>query len=350
MKTSSIQLNLTKTFKFSALALTLGITTIACNQKETQVAKESEQVVTQSILQNVRLADGMPLTLTISTRWMIEDMNSFKQQFPSIGSYDSLVLTPRQKELANNISNLYESVDSVFTSQRHTFINDLKQYITENLGEENVSINDVIIAHIEFPAPFVQAKETLALQDQELKRIRKQSIIDLENAEANRKNSIAQGAVNVEQAKLNAELEKINAKTESSRRKSMLARAETEKQVAEKRAESEARRQVLLAQADAEKQKLYAAADLEKKEKLKDLEVKKQKELNLVALDKEKQREKVLFEQKVKMAELCSKNPEYASFLVNSQLAENVEIAVLPSGQDANVFSGLLNSKFAAKK
>ncbi len=330
------------------LAFSLG----SCNQNNESgtYTAEKQQVVTKSLLYNIRLADGMPLNLSISTRWEIEDSKKFYKTFESKGKYDTLVLMPRQQELANNISNLYESVDSVFTTQRHVYIKDLKAYITKNLGEENVKIEDVIIAQIEFPQTYVQTKERLALQDQELKRIRKQSVIDLENAESNRKNAIAQGAVNVEQAKLNAELEKINAVTEGSRRKSMLARAETEKQVAEKRAESEARRQVLLAQADAEKQKLYADADIDKKNKLKDLEVKKLKELNLVALENEKKKDLIMFDQKVKMAGLFNDNPTYASYLINKQLAESVEIAVLPTGTDANVFSSLLNNSMGTKK
>lgn len=336
--------------KSAIIVLSLSSLT-SCNENKNQdVSMLGESKVTQSILHNVRLADGMPLNITISTRWDIDDKTLFLSQFENKHMYDSLVLMPRQKELANNISNQYQSVDSVFTSQRHAFINDLKKYITDNLGEENVSVQDVIIAHIEFPPAYVQAKERLALQEQELKRIRKQSVIDLENAESNRKNAIAQGAVNVEQARLNAELEKINAVTEGSRRKSMLARAETEKQVAEKRAESEARRQVLLAQADAEKQKLYASADLDKKSKLKDLEVKKQTELNLVALNTEQKRDQNAFNQKVKMAGLFDKNPAYASYLINKQLAESVEIAVLPSGGDASIFSGLLNQKMIPQK
>lgn len=342
------------TIKLSKIATLLFFTfgLASCNQNndnETYTA-EKQQVVSKSFLYNIRLADGMPLNLSISTRWEIEDTKKFYKIFETTGKYDSLVLMPRQKELANNISNLYENVDSVFTTQRHIYIKDLKAYITKNLGEENIKIEDVIIAHIEFPQSYVQTKERLALQEQELKRIRKQSIIDLENAEANRKNAIAQGAVNVEQAKLNSELEKINAQTEGSRRKSMLARAETEKQVAEKRAESEARRQVLLAQADAEKQKLYADADIDKKNKLKDLEVKKQKELNLVALENEKEKDLILFDQKVKMAGLFNSNPTYASYLINKQLAESVQIAVLPTGTDTNVFSSLLTNSMASKK
>ena len=333
------------------LAVFMAFNLSSCTDKtEAQEELVQKQVVSQSVLNNVRLADGVPLSITLSTRWLIENKKAFDEKFNSHGYYDSLILQPRQLELANGISNQYDNVDSVFTVQRHAFINDLKVYITENLGEEGVTIEDVIVAKVEFPVNYTNAKETLALQEQELKRIRKQSVIDLEMAEASKSKAIAQGAVNVEQAKLNAELESINAKTEESRRKSTLARAETEKLVNEKRAQSEARRQVLLAEADAEKQKLYAAADLDKKEKLKNLEVQKQIELNKVALEKEEKREKMLFAQQVQMADLCNKNPNYASYLINKELANNVQIAVLPADQDASVFQNLLNNSMAINK
>ena len=186
------------------------------------------------------------------------------------------------------------------------------------------------------------------MQEQELKRIQNQSVIDLENAKAAKEQAIAQGVVNVEQAKLNAELEKINAETEKSRRASMLARAETDKQVTEKNAEGEARRQVLMAKAEAEKQELYAQKDLDKKIKLKDLEIQRQRELDALAYEKDKLNEKKNYENEIRMADLCTKNPIYASYLINKELASKVQIAVLPSGQEATVFKGLLNNSMSS--
>lgn len=350
MKTATLSFKNNKLLKGCILSFAF-IALIACNKtQEVKTDLVQKQVVSKSTLYNVRLADGIPLTIQLSTRWLIEDKNSFDEQFVTTRTYDSLILTPRQQELANNVSNQYDNVDSVFAGMRHVFLTDLKDYLLTNLGEEGIHIDDVIISDIVFPITYTQGKERLALQDQELKRIRKQSTIDLENAEARKQQAIAQGAVDREQARLNSEIEKINADTEGTRRKSMLAKAETEKQVAEKRAEADARRQVLMAEADAEKQKLYAGAEVERQTKLKDLEVQKQTELNMVAITKEKQREQLLFDQQVKMADLCGKNPAYATYLINKELAENVQIAVLPSGQDASVFQGLLNNGLTSKK
>jgi hypothetical protein len=42
-------------------------------------------------------------------------------------------------------------------------------------------------------------------------------------------------------------------------------------------------------------------------------------------------------------------NPAYASFMVNKELASKVQIAVLPSGSDANVFGDLLKQGIKSK-
>ncbi len=308
----------------------------SCEQTSDEVIRQ--QVVSQTTLTNVRLADGIPLRIDVSTRWEIQNKDRFEDQFQSRTNYDSLVLFPRQLELANNVSNQYQNVDSVFTTQKHKFITDLKQYITENLGEEGIQINEVIIANIKFPPTYTKAKEKLAMQDQELKRIRKQSSIDLENAEAKKEQTSAQGEVSMAAAIMDAKVQKINAETEKSRRRSELARAETQKQVAEKQAEADARRQVLLAK-----------ADLERQTDLKNLDIQKQRDLNKVSLEQKNDMEILQFSQDMKMAKLCNDNPVYATYMVNKELASKVKIAVLPSGQNASVFQGFLENGMATK-
>ncbi len=301
----------------------------SCNNSK---EKTKTQVLSQTILKNVRLADGVPLNIQVSTRWEIENESIFKTQFKNRANYDSLVLFPRELELANNISNRYNNVDSVFTSQRHVFINNLKTYLTENLGEKGIKINEVIVADVVFPVKYTNAKEKLAMQDQELKRIRKQSLIELQATEARKEQTKAQGEVDMEKALTTAKVEKINAKTEESRRKSMLARAETEKQVAEKKAESDARRKVLLAR-----------AELEKMNDLKNLEVQKKKDFNKLALENKFEIRNAEFNNDIRMAKLCNDNPVYAKYMINKELASKVKIAVVPAGENKNVFSDLLN-------
>ena len=80
----------------------------SCNNQKEEI---KTQVLSQTVLKNVRLADGIPLNIQVSTRWEIEDKSTFKTQFKNRVNYDSLVLFPRELELANNVSNQYDNVD-----------------------------------------------------------------------------------------------------------------------------------------------------------------------------------------------------------------------------------------------
>ena len=79
------------------------------------------------------------------------------------------------------------------------------------------------------------------------------------------------------------------------------------------------------------------------------LEVKHQRDLDMAEIEKQKQMEGLEFDQDMKMAKLCTENPAYANYMVNKELASKVQIAVLPSNQDASVFSGLLNNSTASR-
>ncbi len=343
----------TKTAKQGLVALAIVVVsaaTITSCKDKVQTVPVRKQIVSKSVLEGVRLADGMPLTISVSTRWEVQDNKLFEKQFGSAGRYDTLVLTPKQMELASQVSNKYEYVDSVFTTQRQAFIQNLKNHLTKNLSEKGVEVNDVIISKIEFPTTYTAVKERLALQDQELKSIKKQSIINLENAQAQKEQAIAQGEVNVEQAQLDARLAKIQAEMEQSRRASMLASAETEKQVSAKRAEADARRQVLMAEADAKQREMFAQVEADRNKKLNNVEVQKQTDLAMVELEKEKKNEEIAFQANVKLAGLFEENNTYASYLINKELASKVQIAVVPAGQDASVFSGLINNSTVFKK
>ncbi|MDZ7848239.1 MAG: SPFH domain-containing protein [Owenweeksia sp.] len=322
----------------------------SCNQNSKSPQLTRQQLVSQTTLGGVRLADGMPLEITLSTRWEVHDREMFEEKFGTAGRYETLVLYPMQKELASQVAINFAHIDSVFTSQRHLFTKELKKHLLRHLGESDVEMKEVIISSVQFPESYTSMKEKLALQEQELKSIQKQSVIDLEQAEARKKQAIAQGAVNVEQAQLDAKLEQIQASMEESRRASRLARAETEKQVAAKRAESDARRQVLMAQADAEQRTLYADVEVEKTRKLKDLEVERQEELAEVELNKKRLNGEIAYQADLKMSGLCEQSPAYASYLINKEMAEKVQIAVLPSGKHAQVFDGLLSQTMEFEK
>lgn len=328
------------TFAFAALLLScISMTSCTGKRNTAEAPKEIslDQVFTTN-LHGIRLGDGVPLGMQLSVRWKIEDYASFCDQFASPGSYDSLILGPRQKELASKVSNTYKNVDSVFTSQRHGYVETMKKYLLDNLGEDGVIIKEVIVSSLSFPTSYTTAREQMAMQERELERIRKESIVALERAKAAKEQANSQGEVDMVQARMTAQVEQINAETEQSRRKSELARAETQKQVAR-----------LQAEADAEKMNLLAQADLKKQRELKAMQLEDQRKKNQVELDKQKGLDGLTFSKDMQMAKLCSDNPVYASYMVNKELASKVQIAVLPSGQDASVFNGLLGNQLSSK-
>lgn len=292
----------------------------------------SQDFVHQNFLSDVRLGDGVPLQLTVSVRWELEDVNNFYNQFVTMDSFNQVILKPRSMELVKNVSNEFPSVDSVFSHNWQQYINTIKDELLTNLGEAGIVINEIIISDITFPVSYTKAMEEVGLQRKEIERIRQMNIVELERATANKKKAEADGEVQIAQAEAQGKLQKIQAETEKQRRKIELAKAETFKQV-----------QRMQAQAQAEKLKLIGKAELEKKRDLKNLDIQRQRDLEQIQIDKQRQMDKVAFEQQVDLAKLCADNPAFATFLINKELASKVEIAVLPTGSNPNIFGGLLN-------
>jgi len=319
-------------------AVVLIISMPSCKDEVVTPTKITRDQVYHSTLQSVRLKDGVPLNIKVAVRWKIADFVKFSEQFESPNKYDTLILAPRQLELANDVSNKYINVDTLFNSQRHQFISDLKTYLMANLGEDGVEIKEVIVSDVIFPYNYTNGKEKLALQQQDLERIRKQAEINEENANASKRQAVSNGQVLMAQAEQNAKVQKIKAETEKSIRLSKLAQAETQKQVSVLTAESEAKRRVLLAK-----------ADLTSKKDLKNLRMQEQRDRDKIEIDKKVKLEQVAFDTDMRMAKLCSDNPVYATYMVNKELASKVQIAVLPNNQDGSVFNSLLNNKIASK-
>ena len=320
----------------SALFLTL---MTSCDTKETyHPTWESRDQVFNTQLNQIRLGDGVPLNLAVSVRWRIEDMVGFHAQFSAPNAFDSLVLRPRQLEIASNVANTYPSVDSVFGPHRHEFIDEVKGTLLENLGEDGIKIKEVIISGIGFPQAYTRAMEEAGTKAQELALIQQQNVVDLEQAKARKKTEEANGEVAITQAKVQGELQKIQTKTEESRRSIELAKAETQRQVAE-----------MQAKVDAKRVELLALAELKKKRDLNDLDVQKKRDLQKAEVEKLKDLDKVEFERQIELAKLCTENPVYASFLVNKELASKVQIAVLPNQTDGNVFGELLKTGMSSQ-
>lgn len=331
--TAGIPHSTTSALILSAIII-LALLTTSCSEKtQTPPEKISRDMVFNTQLDEVRLGDGVPLDIAVSIRWRVEDYAQFSEQFPEPEQFDSLVLAPRGMELASKVANNYNNVDSVFTGYRKMFIDEMKSYLLNHLGENGVEIKEVIVSDVQFPSSFTDAMEQLALQERELERIRKQSEIELERSIAAQQQAQEDGKVNMAKAEMNAKVQRINAQTEKSIRENRLAQAETEKQVSR-----------LQTQAQAEKQERLAEADLKRQKEQKKLEAEHQEELDKLAIAKQKELDQLVFNQDMQMAQLCSENPTYANYMVNKELASKVQIAVLPSTQDASVFSGLLSN------
>ncbi|MCB0838676.1 MAG: hypothetical protein KDD99_18520, partial [Bacteroidetes bacterium] len=292
----------------------------------------------QTHLQSVRLGDGVPLDLSVSIRWRITDMVDFHTQFAHPRAFDTLILAPRSREIANKVSNSYPSVDSVFGPWRQRFITSLKNSFQAEMGEAGVSIEEVIIPEITFPQTYTEALEASGMKERELEAIRERNDVDIASAEANRKRATADGEVLIEQARMEGKLQQIQASTEEIRRKTELAKAETQRQVSEKQSYAEARKAELLAEAEVSKVKAMKKADADHKRDLEMIEVEKKKAMDKVGIDKE-----------LEIAKICAQNPTYASYMINKELASKVQIAVLPANVDGNIFGELMRMQTPAQ-
>ena len=306
------------------------LTFASCRNKEKTYPGPTD-VVYSVTLPEVRLGDGVPLELDLYLRWKVEEPQSFFAQFSTTDTFNHMILYPRALELSTTVANQFPSVDSVFSSERELFLENIKENLHEYLGESGMSIKEVIISRVGFPTSYTTAMEKVGLQRQLLEAIRQQNAIDLEKSAADKKKAEADAQVAMAQAEADAKVAQINAKAEESRRKSQLAKAETEAQMTRKRA-----------QAEADRNRLLAKAELEKKTDLKNLELVKKQELDDLEIEKSKKAKRADLESQMEFATVVQQNPTFANFLINRELASKVEIAVLPTGTEPTVFGDLL--------
>jgi len=269
------------------IGIAIGIFYTSCKEESKQALPGFKDNVNTNTLKQVRLGDGVPLNIKLSIRWRIEDVKKFSEQFNSPNQYDSLILQAREKEIACNISNNFLSVDSVFTVSREKYIDQIKSSFLQLLGEDGITIKEVIVSDIIFPKSFTDAMEQVGLKERELELIRQRNIIAMENAKSEEEQAKADGKVSIAKAEVDGKVSQINAETEKKRRLSLIAKAETETRVSEINAEAEAKRLKILAKAEAERKQLLADVDVEKQKDLKDLEMQKQKERDKLEFAKE---------------------------------------------------------------
>jgi regulator of protease activity HflC (stomatin/prohibitin superfamily) len=314
----------------SLLLVLVALTVAACHRPQNTNLEPRDQLY-ESTLGKIRLGDGVPLDLKVAVRWRIDDMVMFHTRFSHPRAFDTLILAPRGRELANKVANSYTSVDSVFGPWRQRFILSLKNTFAKQLGEPGVAIEEVIIPKITFPRTYTQALEASGMKERELEAIRQRNDVDLAAAEADRKKATAEGEVAIERARMEGKLQQIQANTEETRRRTELAKAETRRQVSEKESYAQARKAELLAEAEVKKVRALKKAEADHK-----------RDLEMVQVDKQKAMDQVSLEKELQVAKICSANPTYASYVVNKELASKVQIAVLPSNVDGNLFGELM--------
>ena len=308
----------------------------SCKPEATYEAPSTLQrdQVMQTYLEDIRLGDGVPLDIDVSLRWRINNPEQFEKQFASPQVYDSLILYPRSQQIASKVSNTFDKVDSVFSSQREDYVEAVRLALTAEAGEEGIEVVEVIVSEVFFPGSYTTSREKTAMKQKELEQIKFQNVIDLEQALANERKAEAEGKVRIAQAQADGKLAEINAKTEEQRRLNTVAKAKTDAEVVEMRAKAEAKRQTLLAE-----------AELDKKRKQNLVDANRQREFDRAALEMRKEEDKMALEQEVRLATLYSDNPVYASYLVNKEMASKVEIAVLPTNAGADILGGMFSRK-----
>lgn len=300
-----------------------------------EVSPLSFDQVHQHTLTQIRLGDGVPMGMQLAVRWKIENEENFKTQFPSVDDYYQKIIVPRCFEITSTVSNTYESVDSVFSPHRQQYLDDIKSNLYGRLGEDGISIKEVIVSNLVFPNNYTKAMEEAGMQRQELERIKQRQVADLARAEAEKEKAKADGKVAIVRAEAAGRLQEIQAQTEKSQRAIEMAKAETQNRVA-----------LLKTSNEAERNRVLAAAELERQTELKNLELQRLREVDNLAIEKKKRIRLDELDSEMRFAKLCSENPTYASYLVNKELADNVQIAVLPTNAtDQNVFSDLIGQR-----
>ncbi len=311
--------------------------------------------VMEAKLAQLRLADGAPISVDLTYRWKVANVDSFRQSFEGVRAFDSLVLKARAREIADLQTVKFLTIDSVFTTQREEYVEAIRTELQLNLGGNEAIIKEVIVTNLSFPTRYTHALEDISLKKKEIERINQQSLVDKAAAEAQRKNTVAQGKVSIAKAEAQGRLEKIKAGTESSRRASQLAQAETQKQVQELQALAEARKRQIHTDVEIDKERKQMDLVLENQKATQEMQLlqsQKQFDQELRNSEIKASQEQMLARQKrldefdleVNFASLCKENPTYANYLVTKELASKVEIAILPTGTEMAVFEDMIKN------
>lgn len=317
--------------------------------------------IQEIFLQKVRLADGAPIDIRVSYRWKVANVDSFKNQFADPYVFDSLILGPRAQEIADLSGVKFKSIDSVFTTQRTEFADNLRQELLFGLGGNEAIVKEVIITRMTFPVKYTRALEDISLKKKEIERIKQQSEVDLAQSEANKKKTKLDGQVNIVKAEAEGRLASIQASTEKSKRASQLALAESKSQVQKIQAQAQAKSREIALNVELEndrktkeidRQDLIARNDvaLLNEEKKSSLALNTERKLREQKMQLDKIQREFDFDMEVTFAELCASNPVYTDYLVNKELASQVEIAILPTGAKMGLFEDVIKNTMTKRQ
>ena len=131
------------------LPVFFGLSLLAACQQQPKSDGEKERLASYQFKQ-VRLADGVPLDLSVNLRWRVEDGGAFYRQQLHPDSFQRHVMFPRCEESLRTMAHHYPSVDSIFLTQRDRFLEDVKRNLTGALGADGIAVQEVIVSELHY--------------------------------------------------------------------------------------------------------------------------------------------------------------------------------------------------------
>ncbi len=135
--------------------------------------------VLEAKLAQLRLADGAPISVDLTYRWKVANVDIFRQSFEGVRAFDSLVLKAQPREIADLQTVKFLTIDSVFTTQREEFVEAIRTELQFNLGGNEAIIKEVIVTNLSFPTRYTNALEDNSLKKKDIEVIPYESLMNI---------------------------------------------------------------------------------------------------------------------------------------------------------------------------
>lgn len=135
--------------------------------------------VLEAKLAQLRLADGAPISVDLTYRWKVANVDIFRQSFEGVRAFDSLVLKAQPREIADLQTVKFLTIDSVFTTQREEFVEAIRTELQFNLGGNEAIVKEVIVTNLSFPNRYTNALEDNSLKKKEIEVIPYESLMNI---------------------------------------------------------------------------------------------------------------------------------------------------------------------------